>query len=72
MKKADSPLKRNRDRRNAPRIHTEGAPTVEFEKAWPESETTALKTIGDTVKTAGAATLSAVALEDGVMHAAMR
>jgi gamma-glutamyltranspeptidase/glutathione hydrolase len=57
---------------NAPRIHTEGNQTVEFEKTWLENETAALKTMGYNVKIAGAATLSAVAREDSVMRAAMR
>ena len=56
----------------APRIHTEGTSAVEFEQAWPAAETGALKKLGYTVKTAGAATLSAVALEDGELRAAMR
>ncbi len=58
---------------NAPRIHTEGDKSVEFEQAWVESETTTLKKIGYNVKTAAtAAKLSAVAREDGAMRAAMR
>jgi gamma-glutamyltranspeptidase/glutathione hydrolase len=57
---------------NAPRFHTEGDATVEFEKAWIASELSALEKIGYKVKTGGAATLSAVAVEDGVMRAAMR
>jgi gamma-glutamyltranspeptidase/glutathione hydrolase len=57
---------------NAPRIHTEGGVAVEFEKAWIASDLTALEKIGYKVKTGGAATLSAVAVEDGVMRAAMR
>ena len=58
---------------NASRIHTEGGISVEFEKTWLESETTALKNIGYDVKSnATAATLSAVALEEGAMRAAMR
>jgi gamma-glutamyltranspeptidase len=57
---------------NAPRIHTEGNQTVEFEMTWLENETAALKTMSYNVKTAGAATLSAVARENGVMRAAMR
>jgi len=57
---------------NAPRIHTEGNATVELEKTWPEIDLMALKNIGYRVQTRGAATLSAVAIEDGVMRAAMR
>jgi gamma-glutamyltranspeptidase/glutathione hydrolase len=56
----------------APRMHTEGDATLEFEKAWPEDETESFRKLGYTVKTAGNATLSAVALENGSMHAAMR
>jgi gamma-glutamyltranspeptidase/glutathione hydrolase len=57
---------------NAPRIHTEGTSAVEFEKAWPTAETGALKKLGYAVKTAGAATLSAVALEGDTLRSAMR
>ncbi len=57
---------------NAPRIHTEGGATVEFEKTWPEGDLPALVKMGYDVKTGGSATLSAVAIEDGVMRAAMR
>ena len=58
---------------NASRIHTEGDISVEFEKTWLESETTALKRIGYDVKSnATAATLSAVALEEGAKRSAMR
>lgn len=57
---------------NAPRVHTEGNTTVEFEKTWPAVELSALKNIGYNVQTRGSATLSAIALEDGVLRAAMR
>lgn len=57
---------------NAPRIHTEGTTAVEFEPKWIAGDLEGLKKIGYTVKTAGAATLSAVALEDGELRAAMR
>ena len=57
---------------DAPRLHTEGDRAVEFEKAWPAAETEALAKLGYTVKIAGAATLSAVAREDGGLRAAMR
>jgi hypothetical protein len=56
----------------APRLHTEGGWSLEFEKSWPEHETTSLARLGYTVKTGGSATLSAVALEDGEMRKAMR
>lgn len=57
---------------NAPRIHTEGTTAVEFEPKWIASDLEGLKKIGYNVKAASAATLSAVALEDGVLKAAMR
>ncbi|MBI3878741.1 MAG: gamma-glutamyltransferase [Verrucomicrobia bacterium] len=57
---------------DAPRVHTEGNATLEFQKEWPVGETEALKEFGYAVKTGTAATLSAVAIEDGVMRAAMR
>lgn len=57
---------------DAPRVHAEGDAALEFEKTWPANETAAFRKIGYTVKTGTAATLSAVAIEDGVMRAAMR
>ncbi len=57
---------------NAPRLHTEGDPAAEFEKAWDAGELSALSKMGYKVKIGGSATLSAVAIEDGVMRAAMR
>lgn len=57
---------------DAPRIHTEGDSTLEFEKSWPGSVTSALAKPGYQVKTGGAATLSAVLLDGGMMRAAMR
>jgi gamma-glutamyltranspeptidase / glutathione hydrolase len=57
---------------DAPRIHTEGDATVEFEKSWPASESSALAKPGYRAKTGGAATLSAVMLDGGTMRAAMR
>jgi gamma-glutamyltranspeptidase/glutathione hydrolase len=56
----------------APRLHTEGRVALEFEKSWPADETSALEKVGYTVKTGGSATLSAVALEQGSLRAAMR
>ena len=56
----------------APRLHTEGNATLEFEKAWPEVETESFRKLGYNVKTAVSATLSAVALENGSRHAAIR
>jgi gamma-glutamyltranspeptidase / glutathione hydrolase len=57
---------------NAPRAHTEGSPLVEFEKAWAAADLPALAKLGYKVKTGTSATLSAVAIEDGGMRAAMR
>lgn len=57
---------------DAPRVHTEGDATLEFQKEWPTDETEALKKFGYTVKTGTAATLSGVTMENGVMRAAMR
>ena len=56
----------------APRIHTEGNATVEFEKHWPEGELKSLGQLGYTIRTGGNATLSAVAQENGQLCAAMR
>jgi gamma-glutamyltranspeptidase/glutathione hydrolase len=56
----------------APRMHTEGGAALEFEKAWLLDETTALARLGYSIKTGSSATLSAVAVQDGVMRAAMR
>lgn len=60
------------DAMNAPRVHTEGNATLEFQKEWLASEMAALTKFGYTVKTGSAATLSAVALEDGRLRAAMK
>jgi gamma-glutamyltranspeptidase/glutathione hydrolase len=57
---------------DAPRIHTEGSATVEFEKSWPAGESSALAKPGYVVRTGGAATLSAVMLDGGTTRAAMR
>jgi gamma-glutamyltranspeptidase / glutathione hydrolase len=56
----------------APRLHTEGTINLERNVAWPEEEAAALQKIGYKVKVAGAATLSAVAIESGEMRAAMQ
>ncbi len=56
----------------APRMHTEGTINIERNVAWPKEEAAALQKIGYKLKVAGAATLSAVAIEDGEMRAAMR
>ena len=47
----------------APRIHTDGNATVQFEKPWPEEEAAAAARIGYVVKTGGAATVSAVSFD---------
>jgi gamma-glutamyltranspeptidase len=56
----------------APRLHTEGNATLDFEKHWPEADLVALRPLGYTVRTGGSATLSAVALEGGKLGAVMR
>jgi gamma-glutamyltranspeptidase/glutathione hydrolase len=56
----------------APRVHTEGNATLEFEKHWPEGELKSLGQLGYTIRTGGNATLSAVAQEGGQLFAAMR
>jgi gamma-glutamyltranspeptidase/glutathione hydrolase len=57
---------------NAPRLHTEGNTSVEFEKQWPADEVTGLKNLGYITKIGVGATLSAVASEGGTLKAAMR
>src|SRR5207247_4235799 len=47
---------------DAPRVHTEGDKTLEFQKEWPAGETAALKKLGYNVKTGTAAILSAVSI----------
>lgn len=56
----------------APRCHTEGDDTLEFEKSWPASETSELAKLGYNIKTGGSATLSVVASEAGILRQAMR
>jgi gamma-glutamyltranspeptidase/glutathione hydrolase len=56
----------------APRVHTEGDSALSFEKAWPATETAALRRLGYAVSTAGSANMSAVALENGALHKARR
>ncbi|MDZ4287542.1 MAG: gamma-glutamyltransferase [Prosthecobacter sp.] len=55
----------------APRIHTEGTKSLEFQKAWPVAEIDALAKLGYQIKTGGSATLSAVANENGKWIAGM-
>jgi len=56
----------------APRMHTDGTTTLEFESTWPAEDTAALAKLGYTVKTAANATISAVAMDNGTLRAAMR
>lgn len=56
----------------APRSHTEGNTTLEFEKHWPEADLKELGQLGYTTRTGGNANLSAVAQENGQLCAAMR
>lgn len=56
----------------APRPHTEGNATLDFEKHWPEAELAELRQRGYTARTGGSATLSAVALEGGQLRVAIR
>ena len=56
----------------APRLHTEGNLALELEKHWADVDRTRLAAFGYQVKTAGSATLSAVANEDGSFVAGMR
>ena len=56
----------------APRLHTEGATNVEFEKTLPAEDAEELAKFGYTTKAGGSATLSAVAREDGTLIKAMR
>jgi len=56
----------------APRLHTEGDAAVSFEKTWPAEESEALRKLGYNVTTGGSANMSAVALENGVLHQARR
>lgn len=55
----------------APRLHTEGTQVVEHQKGWPQATTEALGKLGYTMKEAGSATLSGVALENGKWQAGM-
>jgi gamma-glutamyltranspeptidase/glutathione hydrolase len=58
----------------APRLHTEGALAVTFERAWPAGQAEALKERGYAVSTGTSATISAVSTADvgGKLVAAMR
>ncbi len=56
----------------APRLHTEGDPTLSLEKTWATTERDALHRLGYAVNTAGSANMSAVALENGEFHKARR
>jgi gamma-glutamyltranspeptidase/glutathione hydrolase len=56
----------------APRLHTEGDPTLSFEKAWPAAERDALRRLRYAVSTGGSANISAVAMQDGSLQKARR
>lgn len=58
----------------APRLHTEGMLSLQFEKAWPESQIEGLKNCGYAITTAPSATISAAGLgtEPGKFAVAMR
>ncbi len=58
----------------APRLHTEGNLELELEAKWPAGEADALRKLGYRTRTAGSATLSAVARDaaSGEARAAMR
>ena len=56
----------------APRMHTEGNLTLELEKNWPDEDRKRLTDFGYQVKTAGSATLSAIAKEDTTLKSGMR
>ncbi len=56
----------------APRLHTEGNLSLELEKHWPDVDRPKFAEFGYEVKTAGSATLSAIANEDGSIVTGMR
>ena len=56
----------------APRMHTEGNLNLELEKNWPDEDRTRLSDFGYQTKTAGSATLSAIAKEGGAVVPSMR
>ncbi len=56
----------------APRVHTEGNLALELEKHWADADRTKLEEFGYQVKTAGSATLSAVANENGRLVTGLR
>jgi gamma-glutamyltranspeptidase/glutathione hydrolase len=56
----------------APRLHTEGATSLELEKHWPADEVASLNALGYVPKTGGSATLSAASLENGSLKPVMR
>lgn len=59
------------DALRAPRLHTEGAKLVMFQKGWPKASTDSLAKIGYTLRPGSSATLSGVAAEDGRWIAGM-
>ena len=54
------------------RMHTEGNLSLELEKSWPEDDRNRLTAFGYQIKTAGNATLSATATEEGRIVGGMR
>ena len=56
----------------APRMHTEGNLGLELEKNWPEKDRKKLTEFGYQVKTAGSATLSAIAKDGESLVTGMR
>jgi gamma-glutamyltranspeptidase/glutathione hydrolase len=56
----------------APRMHTEGSPAAALEQHWPGDETAALRKLGYKITSGTSARLSAVAIEEGKLNAAMR
>src|SRR5262249_6890739 len=56
----------------APRFHTEGSVTVNFEKNWPAAELAEVGKLGYRVQAGPGAVLSAVSLEKETLTAGMR
>ena len=54
------------------RLHTEGAPALSLEKAWPADEAEALRGLGYSVDFAASAHMNGVALENGGLRKARR
>ena len=56
----------------APRMHSEGNLSLELEKNWPDQDRKRLTEFGYQVKTAGSATLSAIAKHGESLDIGMR